>query len=349
MSAFDFDKRLVIWAMDQIHTLESIIDVLKMDYKLPIDYLSDRDDISPYDKTLQIEWRPANGEEFSIDSLQIGDEEYSYISAIGKYEDNLGEKRAVIDDGVVLPREYRVFNKTIDAVFFENHGRVYCILDVSVSQEKRVRSVLFGQGYRRLKKEEWGKVQYDKLAQYTFDSDFFYWLFNKRGQKINIQTTEGKEAYFISLTDIHAVSQTSERDVHDNKSEGAGVLGSIPTLSGLGINQSVYEGGLHIIMPDMQLLTKVTKSCTCVLDSSRSVISKEGGTSSVMDEFPKTSILIYTILFPGLLSLYHVEKRSDAWSAEKGELQRKAWALDVIKQLASDNSITMEDIEEILY
>ena len=51
LSAFDFDKRLVIWAMDQIHTLESIIDVLKMDYKLPIDYLSDRDDLSPYDKT----------------------------------------------------------------------------------------------------------------------------------------------------------------------------------------------------------------------------------------------------------------------------------------------------------
>ncbi|MFB5676447.1 hypothetical protein ACE3NQ_08600 [Paenibacillus terreus] len=348
MAAFDFDKRLVIWAMDQVHTLKSIIDVLRMDYNIPIDYLSERDDLTDYEKTLQIQWHPAASEGFSIECLKIGDVEYNYISVIGKYEDLLGEKRAVID-GRVLPREYRVFNKTVDVVFFENYGRVYCILDVSVSQEKRVRSVLFGQGYRKLKKEEWGKVQYDKLMQYTLDSDFFYWLFNKRGQKINIQPAKDREDYFINLIDIHAVSQLSERDVHDNKSEGAGVLGSIPTLSGLGINQNVYEGGLHIIMPDMQLLTKVTKSCTCVLDSTRSVISKEGGSSLIVDDFPKTSILIYTILFPGLLSLYHAEKINGEWSAEKGEQQRKAWALDVIKQLASDNSITMEDIEEVLY
>lgn len=347
LSTFDFDKRLVIWAMDKVHTLESIIDVLKLNYNLPIGYLSDRDELSPYEKTLQIQWHSAAGKDFSIENLKIGNVEYNYIFAIGKYEDSLGEKRAVID-GRVLPREYRVFNKTVDAIFFENHGRIYCILDVSVSQEKRVRSVLFGQGYRKLKKEEWGKVQHEKLVQYTLDSDFFYWLFNKRGQKINIQPTNDKEDYFINLIDIHAVSQLSEREVHDNKSEGAGVLGSIPTLSGLGINQNVYEGGLHILMPDMQLLTKVTKSCTCVLDSSRSVIPHDGGVSYVMDEFPKTSILIYTILFPGLLSLYHTEKMSGEWSAETGEKQRKVWALDVIKQLADDNAITMEDIEGIL-
>ncbi|WP_419890744.1 hypothetical protein [Paenibacillus xylanexedens] len=349
MADLDFDKRLTIWAMDQMHTLDSIMGVLRMDYNLPIEYLSERDGLTTYEKTLQIEWRPADSEEFSVETLQVGGEDYNYISAIGKYEDSLGETRAVIDGRVVLPREYRVFNKTVDAIFFENHGRVYCILDVSVSQEKRVRSVLFGQGYKKLKKEEWGKVQHDKLVQYRLDSDFFYWLFNKRGQKINIQSVEGKEDYIVSLIDIHAVSQLSEREVYDNKSEGADVLGSLPTLSGLGTNQSVYEGGLHIIMPDMQLLTKVTNSCTCVLDSVRSVISKEGETSNVMDEFPKTSILIYTILFPGLLSRYHAEKINGEWSAEKGEKQRKAWALDVIKQLASDNAITLEDIEEILY
>lgn len=136
MADLDFDKRLTIWAMDQMHTLDSIMGVLRMDYNLPIEYLSERDGLTTYEKTLQIEWRPADSEEFSVETLQVGGEDYNYISAIGKYEDSLGETRAVIDGSVVLPREYRVFNKTVDAIFFENHGRVYCILDVSVSQEK---------------------------------------------------------------------------------------------------------------------------------------------------------------------------------------------------------------------
>lgn len=330
--------------MDSDLSLARIIELMQLDYNIPIEYLGR--EVKEYDRTLQIEWHPASGNKFKIEKLIIGEQEISFISAIGKYEDMLGQARAIIN-GTLLPREYRVFNKTVDVLFFEQSGRVYCVLEVNPSQEGRIKSVLFGQGYKH-RREEWGKLQSKDLPQYQLDSRFFYWLFSKRGQKINIKPN-GTAPYSINLIDVHAVSQLSERQAHDNRSEGAGVLGSISALSGLGSNQSVYEGGFHFLLPDLQLLTRIASNCTCFLDSSRSIFTgEEDSSKSIMDDFPKTAIIIYTVLFPGLLARYHAEVQTGNWSASREEEQRKAWALQVIKELAEDNKISLVDLETIL-
>lgn len=344
----DFDTRLVIWAMDPELRLERIIELLSMEYNTSIDYLQEYSDLVDYEKTLQIQWLPQNGT-FQIDHLNLSGTEFQYVSAIGTYEEALGPQRAFINNQL-LPRAYRVFNKTVNAVFFQNMGRVYCVLDMSISQESRVRSCLFGQGYK-FKKPEWGKIQSKDLTQYNLDSRFFYWLFSKVGHRLSIRL-ENEEDYAVNLVDVHAVSQLSEREVHDNRSEGSDVLGSIPALSGLGINQNVYEGGVHLMMPDMQLLTKIHSNCTCFIDSmnSRFIIQDDdqGQPRTILDDFPKAAILIYTVLFPGLKEIYHRAVDGGEWTAATEEGQRKEWALQVIKHLSADNQITLEDLEKIM-
>lgn len=278
------------------------------------------------DKTLINGWLPKNGEHFQIDSIDIQGAEVRYISAIGRYEIASSPSRAIIDNRV-LPREYRIFNKAVNAVFFELHGRVYCVLEVSVSQEGKVRSVLFGQGYKH-KKTEWGKVASKQLPQFSLDSRFFYWIFSKRGQQLNVVLEDSP--FVLNILDVSAVSQLSDRNVHDNRNEGPDVLGSVPALSGLCINQNVYEGGFHLLINNIQLYCRFSSDCTCALDSSRSIITRGENVAPVINDFPNLAITVYTLLVLGLLATFHRETQVGGWTVVEENEQRKKWALQVI-------------------
>lgn len=340
----NFDTRVVIWGMDRSLSLEDFPTILSMDYDRDIEYLTGRSDISDEDKKLRNAWRPKNGTSFNIETIKIESTDFRYISVIGRYELPISSSKAIID-GNLLPRSYRVFNKTVNAVFFELHERVYCALEVSSSQAGGVKSILFGQGYKH-KKEAWGKVEVENLPQFSLDSRFFYWIFSQRGQILSADL--GAENFTVNVLDVSAVSQLSEREVHDNKNEGPDVLGSISTLSGLGINQSVYEGGFHLLLSDAQLYFKLSKNCTCMLDSAKSIRTGTTPVVSVTEDFPRLAIMMYTLLIPGLLATFHRETQSGGtWSITEEVKQRKNWALQVIDQLAFDNNVSLEDLERI--
>lgn len=339
----NFDTRIVIWGMDSSLSLEDFLPLLMMNYDAPIDYLEDHQ-VDMREKTLLNGWRPFNGEEFLIDSLEIQGVEVKYISAIGLYETAISSTKAIVE-GRLLPRTYRVFNRTVNAVFFEIHKRVYAVLEVSSSQENRVRSVLFGQGYK-YKKPEWGKVSTKEMPQYSLDSKFFYWIFSKRGQELNIDW--GNSTANIKILDVSAVSQYSDRNVHDNRNEGPDVLGSLPALSGLGKNQNVYEGGFQFLIDDVHLFCRFTSNSTCTLDSGRSIITRGERVTPIIEAFPRLAVTVYTILIPGLLASFHKESNpGGSWTSKEEEKQRKFWALKVIKELSYDNNITLEDMENL--
>lgn len=340
------ETRVVVWGMDPKITLDEVPKLLRMDYNTSINYLTDKKHLSYNEKHLLNEWvSPKRNKTFTISQKKLAGEDVRFIQAVGKYETAASVNKAIIDNQV-LPREYRVFNHTVDAVFFEVEGRVYCALEASSTQEGKVRSALFGQGRKEKKKEEWGKVDYQKIAAFSIDSKFFYWLFSKRGTTLKLPIGKGK-TYEINLVDISAVSQLADKNAYDNKSEGADVLGSLPALSGLGTNQSVYEGGIHLTNNDVTLKMSIHYDCSCYIDSGRSTLTSQSQVNNIDNDFPGFVLVIYKLLFPGMFALHNQETRLGHWDQAKEEVQRKNWALKVIKELSDENGITYKDLRVV--
>ncbi|MCU7756897.1 hypothetical protein N7988_28120 (plasmid) [Bacillus cereus] len=339
------NTKIVIWAMEPRFRLNYIIELLQLNYKQEIDYLVDHANLSAYDKTLQNKWLPAPGRaDFVIERMNIVGQEIEYIPALGQYELQLGASKGLINN-TPLPRDIRVFNRSVNAVFFEYFGRVYCALEVSASQEGKVRSALFGQGYRN-PKEEWGKVYYKDIDTYALDSRFFYWIFSKRGQSI---PWNGSEDESIQVVDVSAVSQLAERQAYDSTSQGANVLGSVQALSGLGSNQSVYNGGFYFLKHnDFSLFMEIGADGSCTIDTGRSNFIKNGQIENVSQNFQYLILVLYTSLFPGLKELYNTERTGGVWTILREADQRKQWALEVVKELCEENEIALSELESIL-
>ncbi len=337
------EVRFEIWGMDRDLSLNDIINLLNLDYNKPIDYLTEYTNLSVYDKTLQNKWLPTNNQNFTIETLTIAGQNIQYINAIGQYEDQVGPTRGIVN-GTPLPREVRVFNKSINAVFFHYNGRVYCVLDVGTSQASRVRSLLFGQN-RSNRIEEWGTVEFRNLDFYSLDSRFFYWIFSKRGQALNFPHFNNGQ---VNVVDISAVSQLADRDAYDSTSQGANVLGSLQALSGLGSNQSIYNGGFYFLKDGtFNYFMRIATDCSCIVDLSRSNIHNGTEFDLIQNNFSKAVLTIYTFLFPGLKSLFNQEQGEGLWNFSQEAEQRKQWALEVVRELCEENSIDLEELEQI--
>lgn len=344
------EMRLTVWELDKDLQLEEVISNLQLDYNQSIDYLADRTDIPYIDRTLQNGWHPGNGEAtFKINEIQIANETIKYVHARGYYEKAESKDRAIIngdiDNGIVVPRHLRVSNRLCEAIFFELNNQVYAVIEVSHSEEGRVRSVLFGQGRKENRKAEWKKINYQDVKLFKFDSKFFYWLLSKVGKKF---CHESDLNYTISLVDVSAVAQLTDKEEYDSTSKGTNILGSLPALSGLGSNQSVYEAGFSFNLPKMSLTLRISDNSTCFINLDASTVFNEKNEPvSVKHEYIKAVLTVYVILLLTLKKSYNSEVSKRIWTTSNEAIQRKQWGLFVIRELCIENEITLEDIRDL--
>ncbi len=343
--------RLSVWEMDKDLSLEDVVSNLQLDYNLPIDYLKEKNNLNANDKTLQNGWHPSNGEpSFNIKELTISETKIKYIHAIGYYEKADSKDRAIIKSGngaqdIIIPRHLRVFNRSCEAIFFDLNGKVYTVVEISPSEAARVRSVLFGQGRKENKKEEWKKINYKDVKQFKFDSKFFYWLLSKVGNEF---LYNGKKDYNIKLLDVSAVAHATEQEEYDSTSTGTNILGSLPALSGLGSNQSVYEAGFTFKLPKISMTLRMSENSECFINLDNSNIENENGELLSVNHdtvYARVILTIYGILLITLKKSYNSEISDRAWTINDEQLQRKKWGLFVIKELCDENDISLKDIE----
>ncbi|OLN21498.1 hypothetical protein BTO30_14530 [Domibacillus antri] len=257
-----------------------------------------------------------------------------------------GKDRAISNGdtktGVVIERHLRVSNRYCSAVFFDLNGQIYVVVEVSLSEEGRVRSLLFGQGRQGNKKEEWKKLKFNNVLQFGFDSKFFYWLLSNVGKEFQ---HDSDKTYKIKLTDVSNVAQLTDKAEYDSKSTGTNVLGSLPALSGLGSNQSVYEAGFGFTLPKMSLTLRLADNSTCYINKDLSnVTSEKGETLTVDHELVNVTLTVYVILLLTLKKSYNADIEKKTWTHNEEASQRKKWALFVIGELCEENNVTLKDI-----
>ncbi|HDR8522608.1 TPA: hypothetical protein QC471_004566 [Bacillus toyonensis] len=148
------------------------------------------------------------------------------------------------------------------------------------------------------KKEEWKKINTTNVGPYKFDIRFFYWLLSKNGTSFKIKTNINQEStYEIKLKDISAVAQLADKEEYDSTSRGTNILGSLPALSGLGSNQSVYEAGFYFEVPAIEFYLRLEDNSTCFIDTSNSIIKKEDGSfASIKTEYIRCILTVNVIL-----------------------------------------------------
>lgn len=340
--------RLVIWKLDNLLGLEKVKELLAKNYNHTIDFLK-KYDLEQYDKELQNKWISPDGKNVEIQNINLLGQNFRYISAVGMYETNFGENRSIIDN-IPLPREVRIFNHAVKVIFFEFVERVYCVLEITKSQESRVRSALFGQR-RGHKMEEWGELQFNEPMPFSFPSRFYYWLFSRKGQTLSFNIDTRKQT--LKVIDVAAISHLAEREAYDSSSVGAGLLsGSIPALSGLGSNEDVYQAGFKLLINNSYFMINLGENGVCVLDSKKSYYletDQEGETLKYIDSnFEYFVLMIYGVIFPKLLEKYNKLLNEGLWDDISEEGLRRSWALKVIKELSIHNNIEFADLKELL-
>lgn len=340
--------RLVVWALDPLLDLENLRELLQRNYNHPIDFLAGNENLPTFEKVLQNKWiSPESDKAIKISEMDILEENFKFISAIGTYETNLGEDRSIIN-GTVLPRQVRVFNHAVKVLFFEFFGRVYCILEVTKSHESKIRSALFGQR-RKARMEEWGKIEYKEPLPFMFSSKFYYWLFGKKGESLKLEEDDTNKE--INLIDVSAVSHLADKDAYDSSSTGADILGgSVSALSGLGSNEEVYQAGFKLTIESTNLMISFGLNGICIVDLDTCYYNKE---SEEIRRFFQTDfeyfiLIIYGVTLPKLLEMFNTEVDNKVWNDQLENGLRKQWALKVIKNLSVHNNIFLSDLETII-
>lgn len=333
--------RLTVWGLDNLLSIESIPFLLGKNYNLIIDFLAD-EQISDREKTYYNKWLSSEGlSKIREQSRNIINNEIKYIDTIASYEYGYGENRSYVN-GSLLQREVRVFLNKCPVIFFEFERKVYCVVQISESQEWRLRSHLLGQK-RGDRMEEWGDITSKRPLPYHFDSKFYYWLLSKKGQTLRLNKKE------VTLIDVSALSLLSDRNVYNSSSEGPALLdGSLSALSGLGINESITIVGLKIKIDNTTLTIKFGEDGVSYIDKEHCFKLEGDEMTTYSDDSSYFILLIYGFIYPQLLRKYDEDVSLGYWNIQNEEVQRKQWALKVIRQLARHNGILESEIRQCL-
>ncbi|MDR4927234.1 hypothetical protein [Peribacillus simplex] len=332
--------RLTIWGLDNLLSIESIPLLLGKVYNQPIEFLQD-EPIDEREKTYYNQWHSPDGfQAINIQTRLIIESEINFVHALAAYEFGYGERRSFVN-GALLQRDVRVFPYKCPVIFFEFEQKVYCVVEISESQESRLRSHLFGQK-RGAKMEEWGDITAKKPLPFQFDSRFYYWLLSKKGQTL---TLRGQE---VNLLDVSALSLLSEKSVYNSSSEGPALLdGSLPALSSLSLNESITVVGLKIKINNTTLQIKFGKDGVSYVDESHCYkLEQNENMITYTDDCNYFVLLIYGFIFPELLKRYDEDLTLGSWNLQDEAVQRKHWAIKVIKQLVMSNSIEQSEIRD---
>jgi hypothetical protein len=332
--------RLTIWGLDNLLSIESIPLLLRKNYNLPITFLED-EPIDNKDKTYYNKWLSPDGlQAIDVSERLIIDNNIRFVNALAAYEYGYGESRSYVN-GHLLQREVRVFPHKAPVIFFEFEQKVYCVAEVSESEESRLRTHLFGQK-RGAKMEEWGKINAKQPLPFQFDSRFYYWLLSKKGQTLTLNDQD------VNIIDVSALSLLSDRSVYNSSSEGPALLdGSLSALSSLGSNESITIVGLKIKVNNTTLQIRFGKDGVSFVDERHCYLTEDDNQSMIYytSDCSYFILLIYGFIFPELLKKYNHDVTTGIWNTQHEAEQRKLWALKVIKQLVIQNDIELSELQ----
>lgn len=343
-------ERLKIWSFDSFVSLESIQETLSLEYKQEIAFLNEAnvvDEINQEDKWLYHQWLPiGNQKQIEKYDFDLYGKNVPYLFVSGCYEVGFGKKKSIVDNHL-LPRKARVFNHLSQCLFFEQEGKVYCILQISDSQESKIRNTLFGQKSEDLKKA-WGDIELKKVYPYVLEEQFFYWLFSKCGQVL-VYSSEGIEDQEINLLDVSQLSLKSRPYVYDSNCKGTNLLSeSVAALSTLANNDQVHLAGIKVKMGNAQFSFAFDSDFVIHINTEDTWFVSEKGKMSY-EKNPLYFIFhIYLVIFPTFLKAYEADSSNDEWSIQSYVFQKKEWTLKTIKLLCEENGVTVAELKELM-
>jgi|GEM_PF-4768509 len=338
------ETKLTVWALDPELSIDDIPELLNLDYSKYIEYLNGADrDLNEFDRKLLHRWREySNTQGINIQSKEISGLTIRCVSAYAFIESPAPQNQAVIGD-FVLPRERRVSPTELPVFFFEYMRRVYAIVVGPEYKTRYIRSALMGGGRNPDEQHtRWKKVQFKDIPNYTFSSDFFYWLISKQN------TTVGTSLVNMDISDIRYLSQSADRrDVH-HESEGDNLLDEAMSKTGLGVNSRVGQVGTTITCPGANLRFILFETGDCYVDNYlSSVIGPTGEIEPFENYLDIGALMLYAIVLPELKSAFNHEKDSLQWTTRHQADSRKTWALGAINELCSENDISIEEIKDL--
>jgi hypothetical protein len=337
------ETKLSIWSLDADINLEQIPRILGLDYSKDIDYLDEVDNpnLTEFDKKLMHRWREYKPDQgFEIETLEILGTTIRCISAYA-YLESPAPKNQAIFGNFVVPRAQRVSHTQLPVFFFELSGRVYVIVTGPEYKTRYIRSMLMGGG--RTPDEShtvWKTVQFKDIPNYTFSSEFFYWLISKENSIINTSF------FNMNVSDIRYLAQSPDRrDVH-HESKGDNLLDEAMSKTGLGVNSRVGQVGTTISTTEGTLRFVLFETGDCYVDNYESAVHSSSGEIEPFElHLEIGAIMLHGILLPAMKSAFNAEKNSQQWTTQHQAESRKTWALGAINELCSENDISIQDIQ----
>ncbi|RED34660.1 hypothetical protein [Paenibacillus sp. VMFN-D1] len=338
------DIKLSLWALDPSINIESVSELMTLNYNKPIDYLSDRPGISSFDRTLMNRWREYKPDQgFEVQEIEVFDTTFRYIPAKAYFETTVGLNQAIVN-GTVLPREYRISDNELPVFFFEYIGRVYVIVSGSEYKVSSIRKLLMGHGRHATEEQkQWQKVHLKDIPNYNFTSDFFYWLISKENQIVETSLVK------MEISDIRFLAQTgTERSDVRHESQGANILDEAVSKTGLGVNSRVDKIGTTISFEGGHINLIIFDNGACWVDNYSSAMNGVAGELEAFEENLETGTLtLFCGILPELRTAYNTEKDDDKWTTGHQAAARKLWALGAINELCSENEITLDEISQL--
>lgn len=330
-----------IWCMDtNLTTLDSIRDLLALNYYEPIEYLTTHP-INSSEKTLLHRWN--NISQTCSYQIRISDTIHTveYFTAVGFLEKSAPKTKAFADDefSSLLSRDRRITEYRSNAIFLKFHERIFAIIYGSNSAFN-VRTILMGNGFSHRRKPEWGKID-DKPSSYNLSNDFFYWKFNKY-DKHELISSNGTS---IEVRDVKGIGRLSEREQCDTKGFGPNYLNEISSKSSLGCNHSIYQSDFELVTEKVNMIACLNQNADCTIDLARTTFRLPNGqVDPVYGNEVNLLLHIYLELIPSLTSAYNNENSSGIWNTRISTAAQKTWSLDVISELCQLHNITLDEI-----
>jgi hypothetical protein len=337
------ETKLSVWALDPEISLEQIPSLLQLDYVRNIEYLEEVTVQNPLEKKLMNRWREYNdGMGFEIRETEILGNSLNYIPATAYLEFAVPKDQAMYDQFLV-PRTQRVNHTMLPVFFYEFAGRVYVIVTGPEYKVRNIRSFLMGGGKKPNESHtRWKKVQFKDIPNYSFSSDFFYWLISKENSSIKT------EEFDLNISDIRYLAQSPDRRDVRHESEGDNLLDEAMSKTGLGVNSRVGQVGTTISTSAGTLRFSIFETGDCYVDNYDSgIIDSKGEISPFESTLDKGALMLYAVILPELKAAFNTEKISGVWTTQQQADSRKNWALGAINELCSENEVSMDDISQL--
>ena len=331
-------KNMCIWSVD--NTLEEIKSLISLNYDTEFKTLKDSE-FSDEDKKRKCSWTTFH----NIIEKEVSDEiSVSYIKGNAKIEVALLPESKWVDRGQLLSKNIRVTEVSSICMFVRNNSteKVYCIVEGSKSTEGRIRSNLM----RITDKDQivngvtWNGVNYKNVLNYTYESDFFYWLIYNKNRTINI------DGYSFEIEDVKQFMSKEDRNEGSCQGDGNEVDREIPLMSLMSIDMKLILLKLKITLNNQShYCFSFAYDGRVIIEDTQCIIQQTVGKYDTMD-LNKVTLDIYFIILPKLYKQYREDIEN--WQTNKVTFRKKL-CFDVIKQMLVENGIDFDELAAAVF